>query len=320
MYGSADGAGAAASFRSVLGIVHDSAGNMFVTDYNNHTIRRITPSGVVSSYAGAAGVPGSANGAASAARFRNPWGITIDSGGNLFVAEAGNHTIRKITPAGVVSLFSGSPLITGSLDAMGTAARFYFPSGIAIDGANNLYVADAGNNTIRKITSAGAVTTVAGLALTGTYGLVDGTGAAARFNIPIGVTADAAGTLYVADSDNNCVRKITPAGVVTTIAGSASGLAGSTDGTGSAAKFNTPYGVKLDLAGNVYVADTANGTVRKITPAGLVSTEVGVAGVGPFTEGVLPAVVGDSTYSLNIYGSQLFIGTNTRLLKVTGLP
>jgi sugar lactone lactonase YvrE len=317
-FGSANGTGAAASFSNVLGMVHDSAGNMFVTDFGNQTIRKITPAGVVSTYAGAVSLPGNTNGTALAARFRFPWGLSIDSAGNLFVADTNNHTIRKITPAGVVSLFAGNPGIPDITDGTGTAANFNSPRGLAIDGANNLYVADTNSHTIRKITSAGVVSTVAGLALT--PGMADGTGSAARFDGPLGVTSDAAGTLYVVDANNNRVRKITPAGVVTTLAGSATGIAGSTDGAGSAAKFNTPYGIKLDASGNVYVADSFNFTVRKITPTGLVSTVVGVAGGTPFTEDLLPAKVGDYTYGLDIYGGQLFIGTSTRVLKVTGLP
>lgn len=318
--GSANGTGAAASFSNVLGMVHDSAGNMFVTDFDNHTIRKITPSGAVSTYAGAAGAQGSNNGVALAARFNRPWGLSIDSAGNLFVADTSNHTIRKITPAGVVSLFAGSPGVFGSTDATGTAASFNLPRGLAIDGANNLYVADGGNHTIRKITSSGIVTTVAGSALV--PGSTNGTSTTARFNGPLGVTSDAMGTLYVADANNNSVRKITSAGTVTTLAGSATGIAGSTDGTGSIAKFNTPYGIKLDAAGNAYVADTLNGTVRKITPTGLVSTVVGVSGAGgtPFTAGLLPAKIGEATYGLDIYGGELFIGTTTRVLKVSGLP
>lgn len=317
--GSADGTGAAASFNNVAGMVHDSAGNLFVTDLFNHTIRKITPAGVVSSYAGVAGVIGDTDGAALAARFNRPWGITIDSGGNLFVSGFGSRTVRKITPAGVVSTFAGSPGLIGATDATGTAARFNRPAGLAIDSANNLYVADSFGHTIRKITPAGAVTTVAGLA--GSSGIADGMGTAARFKNPLGITSDAGGTLYVADSSNHIVRKITPAGVVTTLAGSTTGIGGSTDGVGSVAKFNNPVGVKVDTASNVYVAEYSNFTVRKITPAGGVSTVVGVVSSGmSFTEGVLPAVVGGSTYSLDIYGGQLFIGTDTRVLKVNGLP
>ena len=315
--GSANGTGAAASFSNVVGMVHDSAGNMFVTDLDNHTIRKITPSGVVSTFAGVEGESGNTDGDTLAARFNNPWGITIDSANNLFVSEVSNHTIRKITPAGVVSLFAGSPdAISGATDATGSAAKFNSPAGLAIDAANNLYVADSSNHTIRKITPTGVVSTVAGLALT--PGITDGTGNGARLNTPLGVSADAAGTLYVADTLNSMVRKITPTGMVTTLAGSATGISGSADGISSAARFYSPYGIKLDASGDVYVADTSNTTVRKISPSGSVSTVVGVAGVAPFAEGVLPATVGDPTYGLSIYAGQLFIGTNTRVLKVSG--
>jgi sugar lactone lactonase YvrE len=316
--GSDNGTGAAASFSNVVGVVHDSAGNMFVTDLDNHTIRKITPAGEVSTYAGAQGESGDTNGDALTARFNNPWGITIDSADNLYVAEVSSNTIRKITPAGVVSLFAGSPDgLTGTVDAMGAAARFSSPAGLAIDAANNLYVADGNNHTIRKITPSGLVSTVAGLA--GMSGIADGISINARFNTPLGVTTDATGTLYVADTQNSTVRKITPAGVVTTLAGRAT-VAGSADGVGSAARFFAPYGIKLDAAGNVYVADTSNTTVRKITPDGSVSTVVSAAGSTLFSEGLLPATVGEPTYGLDIYGGQLFIGTNTRVLKVSGLP
>ena len=316
-YGSADGTGAAASFDYVAGIVHDSAGNKFVTDYNNDIIRKITPSGVVSTYAGD-GFRGSSDGTALVAKFALPVGITIDSSGNLFVASSASHTIRKITPAGVVSTIAGSPDVAGSTDAMGTAARFNYPAGLAIDSANNLYVADSGNHTVRKITPMGDVSTLAGLALTS--GISNGTGTAARFQRPFGVTSDAGGTLYVADTFNNIVRKITPAGVVSTLAGSATGAFGRTDGLGSAAKFSRPHGVKLDAAGNLYVTESLGQTVRKITPAGLVSTVVGVPGGATFAEGVLPAGIGDYPWGIDVYGGQLFIGTERRVLKVNGLP
>src|SRR5205814_1507614 len=139
----------------------------------------------------------------------------------------------------------------------------------------NAYVADALNNTIRKVTAAGLVTTLAGLA--GTIGTADGTGSAARFYNPTAVAVDISGTIYVADTDNHTIRKVTPAGVVTTLAGLAGGF-GTADGTGSAAQFKYPYGVAADNAGNVYVADALNNTIRKVTPAGVVTTLAGLAG------------------------------------------
>jgi secreted PhoX family phosphatase len=147
----------------------------------------------------------------------------------------------------------GAAGTAGNSDGTGGAARFSSPSQIAIDKGNNLFLADTGNHTIRKITPAGVVTTVAGLA--GQSGSADGTGSNARFSSPIGIAVDQSGNLFIGDSDNDTIRKITPGGVVTTFAGLA-GVAGSADGTGSAARFNGPRGLAIDPAGNLYVCDT----------------------------------------------------------------
>ncbi len=226
-------------------------------------------------FAGPAGGPGSFDGNGAAVRFNSPTGVATDSGGNVYVADRNNSTIRKITPAGVVTTLAGSALLIGSADGTGSAARFNFPTGVATD-SGNVYVADTEAHTIRKITSAGLVTTLAGSA--GLSGSADGTGSAARFYHPTGVATDSGGNIYVAEYLNHAIRKITPAGVVTTLAGSA-GLIGSADGTGSAARFNFPTGVATDSGGNVYVADQFNHTIRKITPAAVVTTLAGSAGL-----------------------------------------
>ncbi|NOT99899.1 MAG: hypothetical protein HOO97_12535, partial [Sideroxydans sp.] len=280
MLGSADGTGVAASFDTPFGITSDSAGNLYVTDSFGQIIRKTTPAGVVSTIAGTVATPGSADGTGAAASFSFPQGVAVDSAGNLFVADSGNHTIRKITSAGVVSTIAGTAGGFGSVDGTGAAARFIGPGGIAVDSAGNLFVADSGNHTIRKITSAGVVTTVAGSAVT--PGITDGTGAVARFNGPGGIAIDATGNLFVADTGNHTIRKITSAGVVTTVAGTA-GLSGSTDATGTATKFNTPFGVTVDSAGNLFVADTYNNTIRKIDTLGVVTTVAGTAGVSGST-------------------------------------
>jgi len=272
--GSADGTGSAARFAGPFGVATDSAGNLYVADSANHTIRKITPAGVVTTLAGLAGVNGSADGMGSAARFNYPHGVATDSAGNVYVADYGNHTIRKITPAGVVTTLAGLAGSGGSTDGTGSAAQFDYPSGVATDTASNIYVADTYNSTIRKITPAGVVTTLAGLA--GGFGSDNGTGSTARFAYPFGVATDASGNVYVAEGVNT-IRKITPAGVVTTLAGLAASN-GSNDGTGSAARFNNPEALATDSAGNVYVADTYNNTIRKITPAGVVTTLAGLAG------------------------------------------
>jgi sugar lactone lactonase YvrE/pimeloyl-ACP methyl ester carboxylesterase len=272
--GNVDGAGSAARFHQPYGVAVDSAGNLFVADADNFTIRKVTPAGVVTTLAGSAGNPGSADGTGSAARFYCPEGIAVDSGGNLFVADTGSPTIRKVTSAGVVTTLAGSAGPSGSADGTGSAARFFDPVGVAVDSVGNVFVADYGNNTIRKVTAAGVVTTLAGSA--GSSGSADGTGSTARFFWPSGVALDSAGSLLVADWANNTIRKVTAAGVVTTLAGSA-GSSGSADGTGSAARFSGPEGLAVDSADNVFVADEGNDTIRKVTWAGVVTTLAGSA-------------------------------------------
>src|SRR5947209_4824023 len=204
--GSADGTGNAASFNGPFGVSVGSAGNVYVADTSNSTIRKITPGGVVSTLAGTAGSVGSKDGTGSGARFNCPFGVTVDSAGNIYVADTSNSTIRKVTPAGVVSTLAGTAGGRGSDDGTGSVARFNFPAGVTVDSSGNVYVADSSNNTIRKITPAGVVTTLAGLAPPGARDSADGVGSAARFNDPIGVTVDSAGKVYVADTGNNTIR------------------------------------------------------------------------------------------------------------------
>jgi sugar lactone lactonase YvrE len=239
-------------------IAIDSRGNVYVAEEKSGRIRKVTPAGVVSTLGGPLGV-----------RFSDPSGIAVDDRGNVFVADTASHTIRKITPSGIVSTLAGNAGIGGSADGTGGAARFSFPRGIAVDAQGNVYVADTMNRTIRKITPAGVVTTLAGSP--GLDGNADGTGAAARFNRPRGIAVDRNGTIYVADTNNHIIRKITAAGLVTTLAGSP-GLHGDADGTGSAARFRSPNAVAIDGRGNVYVADTDNNMIRRITPEASTST------------------------------------------------
>jgi sugar lactone lactonase YvrE len=272
--GSADGSGTAATFNNPTNIATDAAGNLYVTDDINSTVRKITPAGRVTTLAGKAGQQSSANGTGSAARFDGPHGIACDATGNVFVSDT-SSTIHKITSAGKVTTLAGKPNSPGSADGSGTAARFRGAFGIACNASGTLYIADVDNNNVRKITPAGKVTTLAGKA--GQQGSTDGMGAAARFMTPTGIACDAAGNLYVTDSSNNTIRKITPAGKVTTLAGKASS-AGSADGMGAAASFNNPTGIACDAAGNLYVTDSDNCAIRKITPAGQVTTVAGKAG------------------------------------------
>jgi len=272
--GYADGIGADALFSLPYSVAVDIAGNVYVADTYNDTIRKITPESVVTTLAGLVGTKGSVDGTGTAASFDEPFGVAVDSAGNVYVADTWNNTIRKITPAGVVTTLAGTAGLAGNSDGIGIVAQFSWPTGLTVDSTGDVYVADTWNNTIRKITSAGVVTTLAG----GIKGSADGTGAAANFDEPYGVAVDNDGNVYVADTWNSTIRKITPAGVVSTMAGLALAT-GSADGTGSDARFNYPRGVAVDRAGNVYVADTWNHTIRKITPGGVVTTLAGTAGL-----------------------------------------
>lgn len=252
--GDADGTGTDAQFNSPDGIAVDSQGNLYVSDYENNKIRKITPIGAVTTLAG--NTAGYADGTGADARFLGPAGITIDSQDNLYVADNINNRIRKVTQNGVVTTFAGS--IEGDANGNGTNAQFYGPQGITTDRQGNLYVTDAGNYKIRKISSSGEVTTIAG----GTEGNADGTGTDAQFYVPLGITVDSQGNLYIADSYNHRIRKILPDGSVITIAGSS---IGDTDGTGANSKFHYPIKITVDTHDNLYITDRGNHKIRKIT-------------------------------------------------------
>ena len=258
--GSADGTGAAASFYDPQGVAVNASGDIYVADSGNNEIRMITPAGVVTTLAGST-TAGAANGTGSAASFYDPTGVAVDASGDIIVADTDNNEIRMVTPAGVVTTLAGSTTV-GSADGTGAAASFYHPTGVALDAAGDIYVADYGNNEIREVTPSGVVTTLAGST---TPGDADGTGTAASFFGPLGVTVDASGTIFVTDSLNNEIRAVTPSGVVTTLAGST--VAGSTNGTGSAASFDTPSGIiVVSASGVLYVGDFGNNEIRQISP------------------------------------------------------
>jgi sugar lactone lactonase YvrE len=244
--GNTDDVGTQARFGSPLGIAVDDAGNVFVTDGTNRNIRKIAPNGAVTTVASKG--------------LTSPSGIAVDKAGNLFVADTYDNRIRKITPAGEVSNFAGSGNM-GEVDGPGEAASFSFPVGICIDATGNLYVSDSAGNRIRKITPTGAVSTLAGSGLFG--GKADGPTASATFHQPIGITIDNAGFIYVAEMSNNLVRKLSPSGQVSTLAGG--GVGYKTDGLGSIASFASLKGIAADNHGNLIVADGTR--IRKLTPA-----------------------------------------------------
>jgi sugar lactone lactonase YvrE len=302
--GSVDGPALSAQFAGPMAVAVDGMGNLFVADTGNHTIRRVAISGEVTTFAGLAGQAGSADGTGSAARFSSPNGVTVDSAGNVYVADSGNGTVRKITPGGVVSTLAGVAGDLRSADGTGNAARFVAPLGLVMDRSGRLLVGDGGffdkrdrGGSVRRVTTDGAVTTIAGLP--GAVGSTDGKGEAARFQAPADVAIDAAGNVFVADELNHAIRKITPDGTTTTFAGAA-GVSGTADGAGSVARFNRPTGVAFDGNGVLYVADHDNHTIRKIMPDGTVSTFAGQPGVAGSANGTGNAATFHNPVSLAV--------------------
>ncbi|MCX6925462.1 MAG: hypothetical protein NT154_19975, partial [Verrucomicrobia bacterium] len=429
--GCADGSGGTASFNQPTGVAADDAGNVYVADSGNNTVRKITPSGAVTTIGGSPGVSGTADGIGELARFQAPWAISVDVAGKLYVADSLNNRISKGTPllhgppviesqpqsrsstissiatfivtatglaplsyqwrfnganitdsvnllgsqtceiilpsvrtvdagnysvvisnaVGVVTSavvplhlvapsnpltsymfknFVGQPGGSGNVDGIGSAARFYTPTGITVDSASNLFVTDFSNHSIRKITPSGVVTTLTdstnnviilqspcGVAVDSTQnvyvvnasglnsanvkmvtlsgavttvagnggGTVPGSIYGFNFGEPYGLAVDSSGNVYVTDRFDHTVRKVTPARVVTILAGNPSQAGGSADGTGTNAQFCAPMGLAVDSAGNVYVADACNNTIRKITPAGVVTTLAGSAGLSGSANG-----------------------------------
>jgi len=255
--GSVDGTGRDARFYGPTGMCIDRSGIIYVADSYNHTIRTIDPGGVVRTLAGQPGIYGYADGPAAQARFAFPHGVAVDAAGNVYVAEVHNRLIRKIDSQGIVTTLAGGPGMVGHVDGPGSQARFGQPEGIATDAGGNVYVADAGNGAIRKITPDGMVSTLA-----------------SNIASPEGIAIDAVGNLYVAAAGDSTVRKITSSGEVSLVAG-LSGNSGSADGYGSAALFHEPFGVALDAVGNIYVADSFNHTIRVIAADGMVTTLAG---------------------------------------------
>lgn len=251
--------------------------------------------------------------------FNNPNGVVVDASGNLYIANSAQHNIRKKDTSNIVTTYAGpaGPAITmGSTNATGQLARFQNPKGLTIDVSGNIFVADTYNHTIRKIDSSGVVTTLAGLA--GSTGPADGTGGGARFNAPYGIVLNPTNNiLYVADTNNNLIRKITPAGVVTTFAGS--GVAGAADGTGTLASFKSPRGIAIDNTNSfLYVADTQNHLIRKINiSSALVTTLAGSSGIsghvnatGPSAEFNLPSGI-----TVDSIGKIFVADTNNQMIR-----
>jgi len=262
--GYVDGDSTTAKFDAPQGVAVSSDGTIYVADKNNNRIRKITPQGIVTTFAGQT-TAGNIDGIGAGARFNSPSGVAVGKDGNIYVADSGNNRIRRITPGGVVLTLAGD----------GSTSIFDNPTSLAVAPDGNVYVADSNNHRIRRVTPQGVVTTIAGVGLGGVLGSgyldSQGVGTDVKFNNPTGVAVSDDGNLYVTDSSNNRIRKIVIATqVVTTLAGS--GDASSEDGTGASAKFYYPVGVSIGIDGNIYVSDLYSARIRKVTTSGIVTT------------------------------------------------
>ena len=266
-----DGSAAtAADLSTPTGVAIDAAGNVYIADYHNQRIRKVSPSGIISTFAGN-GIQGySGDGsAATAAELSYPNGVAIDAAGNLYIADRSNNRIRKVNTSGIISTFAGNGAAGYSGDgSSATVAELNNPYGVATDAAGNVYIADYFNNCIRKVNTSGIISTIAGNGIGNGSNIGDGgTATAAELYYPTGVTTDAAGNVYIADVANQRIRKVNTSGVISTIAGN--GTAGySGDGSSAtAAELYYPVGVATDAVGNIYIADEDNNRIRKLTVA-----------------------------------------------------
>jgi hypothetical protein len=288
---SKDGTLEEARFYSPTGVVSNGAGTVYVADEGAHVIRKITASGVTT-FAGT-GVAGYKDGAGDQAQFRNPWDLVLDLQGNLYVADSGNHRIRKIAPDGTVSTLAGNGK-NAFANGPALEASFFSPTGITRDAENNFYVADQTNNLIRKISPSGEVSTLAGAA-DNSNGLKDGRGSEALFRRPSDVVMTSGG-LYVADDGNHAIRKITSDGTVSTVVGAGARSQGATDGPAAEARLNGPVSLTTDIVGNLYFVEFNGNAVRKMTPDGTVTSLI--RGIppgfvdGPLAEGKVNAPTG----------------------------
>ncbi len=272
--GSADGTGGAARFASPSSMGADAAGNLYLVDGAGAAVRKITPAGVVTTLVSSLG---------------GNHAIAVTAAGTVYLADRSNHAIYRLSSEGTLVLIAGQTGTSGNANGTGAAARFASPASLTVDAAGSLYVSDTGNYTVRKITSAGVVTTLAGLA--GVSGAVDGPGPLARFYSPGALAVDASGNLYLLDGANYSsyptLRRIAPSGEVSTLAGGGYPYNGSYDGTGSAASFYNPFGLAWDASsGALFVTDTGRHTVRRVTTTGVVTTVLGIAGTSGSADGL----------------------------------
>jgi sugar lactone lactonase YvrE len=258
------------------GVAVDGAGNLYFSDTNNQRVRKVTPAGVISTYAGSGGYGFSGDGGLAVnAVLYYPEGLAVDPSGNLYIADEDNSRIRKVTPGGTISTVAGIGGYGFSGDGgLATSATLAYPQAVAVDSAGNLYIADSNNARVRKVSPSGIIMTIAGTGVSGFSG-DGGAATSARFGSPVGIAVDSAGNVYISDSNNSRIRKVTPGGIITTFAGSGSiGFSGD-GGAATSAALYYPAGIWIDSAGSLYIADQDNDRIRKVAPSGIISTIAG---------------------------------------------
>ena len=312
--GATNGSGTAASFSFPASVILGANNEIYVGDFGNSLVRTINlNSTAVATFAGT-GVQGLLNGPAATAEFNGTANIVFDGSGDLFVADEENNVIREITAAGNVVTVAGNGTL-GYQDGPAASAEFNYPEGIVLDANGNLYVADGHNNVIRKINlSTGTVSTFAG---NGSVGFDNGALTSATFDDPYGLAFDASGNLYVADVQNNCIRKITiSTGMVSTFAGS--GNQGLTNGPTASATFNYPLACIFDSDNNMYISDTYNNVIRKVSAAGNVTTFAG-AGSSGLTNGAAASATFNFPIGLLVNGDGIYVADthNNVIRKIT---
>jgi hypothetical protein len=275
------GPATSAELKVPYGVAVDSAGNAYIADAQNNRVRMVSTTGTITTVAGN-GSAGSAGdgGPAVSASLNNPTGVAVDATGNLYIADQYNNKIRVVNTAGVISTFAGTGSVgNGGDGGLATAAAMYYPAGIALDGLGSLYIADTNNQRIRKVNiSTGIITTVAGSGSVG-YSCAAGGATAVGLHNPFGVAADGLGNIYIADTYNQCIRKVA-SGNINTLAGNGQASFGGDGGPATSAALNYPTGVAVDGIGNIYIADVANNRVRMVSPLGTITTLAGTGVAG----------------------------------------
>jgi trimeric autotransporter adhesin len=315
-YSGDGGPGVDAQINDPLALTVDSTGNLYIAD--SHRIRKVTPAGTISTVAGtgASGVPSGDGGPATSANI-SAFGIAVDSTGNLYIADLASYQIRRVTPSGIINAVAGNGSATYSGDGGLAASAQLSASGVAVDNAGNLYIADSANSRVRKVTPLGIISTVAGNGIAVSLG--DGGPAASAQLSATGVAVDSVGNLYIADTGNSRIRKVTPGGIITTAAGNGSVGSSGDGGQATSAQLSSPNAVAVDSAGNVYIDDTGNNRIRKVTPAGVISTVAGNGSQGYSGDGgpaTSAQINGTNAVAVDTIGN-LYIADSNRVRKVT---